>query len=358
MKFYIVVTDAEITKEKQKTIMALLELTPNGIYCKQGDFYIDPWKPVHKAIITHAHSDHAKAGHQTYLCHPLTKVLLEVRLGKYNYQSINWKEQIYINGVKISLHPAGHVIGSSQVKVEYKGEVWVASGDYKTQDDGLSGVFEPIKCHTFITESTFGLPVYQWKSQEEQYKEIQNWIQHNQENAKHSVLYAYSLGKAQRIAQAVADVSSDIYVHGSVWNIHQALTEVGNPLPEVKRMNLENKKKLSKNSVIIAPVSAANTPWINQMGPYKSAFCSGWMHIRGQAKRNPADYGFAISDHADWNGLLEAIKTTEAEKVLVTHGFTSILSRYLNENGIHSEKLQTQFGEEEIYTNENTESYE
>jgi putative mRNA 3-end processing factor len=346
MKLSIVVTDAEITKEKQNTIMALLELTPKGIYCKQGDFYIDPWKPVHKAIITHAHSDHAKSGHQTYLCHPLTKILLTVRLGKNNYQSINWNEQIYINGIKISLHPAGHVIGSSQVRVEYKGEVWVASGDYKTQDDGLSGSFESIKCHTFITESTFGLPVYQWKSQKEQYKEIQDWIQHNQKNGNHSVLYAYSLGKAQRIAQAVGAVSNNIYVHGSVWNIHQALTEEGILLPEVKRMNLENKKSISEKSVIISPVSAADTPWINQMGPYKSAFCSGWMHIRGQAKRNPADHGFAISDHADWNGLLNSIKATNAEKVLVTHGFTSILSRHLNESGIHAEELHTPFGED------------
>jgi putative mRNA 3-end processing factor len=354
MKFYIVVTGAEITKEKQKTIMALLELTPKGIYCKQGDFYIDPWKPVHKAIITHAHSDHAKAGHQTYLCHPLTKILLEVRLGKYNYQSINWNEQVYINGVKISLHPAGHVIGSSQVRVEYKGEIWVASGDYKTQNDGLSGEFEPIKCHAFITESTFGLPVYQWKSQDDSYKDIQQWIKNNCASGLHSVFYAYSLGKAQRIAQAASVVSNEIYVHGSVWNIHHALKNAGIQLPEVKRMNPDNKKRFSDHIVIIAPVSAADTPWIRHAGSYKSAFCSGWMHIRGQAKRNPADYGFAISDHADWNGLIDSIKSTTAEKVFVTHGFTNILSRYLQESGINAEELLTEYHEDEEKTNRNT----
>lgn len=348
MKFYIVVTDAETTKGK-KIIMALLELTNKGIYCKQGDFYIDPWRPVPKAVITHAHSDHAKAGHQTYLCHPLTKILLEVRLGNYNYQSINWNEPIYINGVKISLHPAGHVIGSSQVRVEYKGEIWVASGDYKTQDDGLSGVFEPIKCHTFITESTFGLPVYQWKTQVENYHDIQKWIEKNASAGFHSVFYAYSLGKAQRIVQAAAAISEDIYVHGSVWNLHQAMYDAGISLPRVKKMNPDNKKRLSENIVMIAPSSAADTPWIRQAGPYKSAFCSGWMHIRGQAKRNPADYGFPISDHADWNGLLDAIKATGAEKVLVTHGFTSILSRHLQESGIESAELDTAYGKEDIF---------
>ena len=327
--------------------MALLELSTNGIYCKQGDFYIDPWKPVHKAIITHAHSDHAKAGHQAYLCHPLTTILLEVRLGKYNYQSIKWNEPIYINGVKISLHPAGHVIGSSQIRVEYKGEIWVVSGDYKTEDDGLSGNFEPLKCHTFITESTFGLPVYQWKSQKEYYNEVQNWISKNQSNGFHSVLYAYSLGKAQRIADAVSGINDTIYVHGSVWNLHQVLREAGINLPKVNRMNLENKKNINNHSVIIAPASAAGTPWINQLGAYKTAFCSGWMQIRGQTKRNPSDHGFAISDHADWSGLLKAIKATQAEKVLATHGFTSILIRYLNENGIQAEELRTKFGEEE-----------
>jgi putative mRNA 3-end processing factor len=316
--------------------MALLQLTNNGLFCNQGQFYIDPWKPVEKAIITHAHSDHAKAGHQSYLCHPVTKLLLQVRLGNYSYQTMEWNESIYINGVHISLHPAGHVAGSSQVRIEYMGEVWVVSGDYKTIDDGISGMFEPIKCHTFITESTFGLPVYQWKSQIENYKEVQSWILNNQAIEHQSVLFAYSLGKAQRMAMAAASISDEIYVHGAVWNIHQTLQAAGFPLPQVKKIEIENRKSISSKATIIAPASAVETPWMKKFGAYKTACCSGWMHIRGQAKRNPADYGFAISDHADWNGLLSAIESTCAEKVIATHGFSDVLSRYLIEQGIEA----------------------
>jgi putative mRNA 3-end processing factor len=320
--------------------MALLKLTDKGLYCEQGNFYIDPLKPVEKAIITHAHSDHAKAGHGSYLCHPITKKLLQVRLGKYSYQSIEWGESLYINGIHISLHPAGHVAGSSQIRLECMGEVWVASGDYKTYDDEISGLFEPIQCNTFITESTFGLPVYQWKSQKENYKEIQNWILNNQSTQHQSIFFAYSLGKAQRIAMAAAEVCKEIYVHASVWNIHQALREIGIPLPEVHKIDTDNRRTISKSAVIIAPASASETPWMKKFGDHKTAYCSGWMLIRGQAKRNAADYAFAISDHADWNGLLSAIENTNAEKVLVTHGFTSILSKYLNENGKEAYALE------------------
>jgi putative mRNA 3-end processing factor len=318
----------------------LLTLTTHGLYCTAGDFFIDPWRPVHKAIITHAHSDHAKAGHDAYLCHHLTKPLLRVRLGDYTYQSVEWNEPVMLNGVKVSLHPAGHVIGSSQIRVEYKGEIACVSGDYKTTDDGLSGLFEPVSCHTFITESTFALPVYQWEAQEEQYRKVQSWILQNQAEGFNSVLFAYSLGKAQRMVQAAAAITDNIYVHGSVSAIHEALQEVGVPLPNIKKAGQQTEKEQLKNAVIIAPASTMETPWLKKFAPYKSAVCSGWMQVRGQAKRNPADTGFAISDHADWNGLLNAIKATNAQKVLVTHGFTSVLSRYLNEIGLEGKELE------------------
>jgi putative mRNA 3-end processing factor len=327
--------------------MPLLQLTDKGLYCAQGDFYVDPWRSVHKAVITHAHSDHAKAGHQAYLCHHLTKPLLKARLGNYSYESLSWNEPVYINGVKVSLHPAGHVIGSSQIRIEKNGEVWVVSGDYKTYDDGLSGLFEPVRCDTFITESTFGLPVYQWQTLHEQYHEVQQWVQRNQSDNIHSVLFAYSLGKAQRMIQAVADINPNIFVHGSVWTIDQALREVGIQLPPVKRISKETDKNEFKNAVIIAPMSTMDSPWLKQFSPYKTAVCSGWMHIRGQARRNQADTGFAISDHADWNGLLLAIDATKAERVLVTHGYSSVLSKYLNEKGIEARVLETSFGEDD-----------
>lgn len=327
--------------------MNLLELTDRGLYCPQGQFYIDPWKSVEKAVITHAHSDHAKAGHRSYLCHHLTKPLLQTRLGMHDYESIDWNETVYINGVKISLYPAGHVIGSSQVRVEYKGEVWVVSGDYKTIDDQISGVFAPVKCHTFITESTFGLPVYQWKSQKEQYREVQEWIVKNQSTGINSVLFAYSLGKAQRMVQAAAEVSDNIYVHGSAWAIHQAIISSGIELPAVKKADLHTPKSALQNAVIIAPVSTIDSPWLKKFGNCKTAVCSGWMQIRGQARRHPADIGFAISDHADWKGLISAVKDTGASKVLVTHGFSAIFSRYLNDMGITANVLETHYGNEE-----------
>jgi putative mRNA 3-end processing factor len=325
----------------------LIEFTDRGLFCPQGKFYIDPWKPVDHAIITHAHSDHAYPGHQYYLCHHHTKPILQLRLGNNNYQGVDWNEPITINGVKVSLHPAGHIIGSSQIKVEYQGEVWVVSGDYKTENDGLSGQFEPVRCHTFITESTFGLPIYRWKPQEEIYNNIREWIRKNKDLGKASVLIAYSLGKAQRILDAAKDVTDEIYVHGAIFNTQEALRQSGWNLPAVTRISRDTPKDVLKNAVIVAPPSAENTPWIKRFSPYAVGVCSGWMQVRGNVRRRNIDAGFALSDHADWNGLLSAIKDTGAEKVYVTHGFQSAFSRYLNETGIESAEVKTEYGVEE-----------
>src|SRR6195952_1091883 len=203
--------------------MNLIEFTDKGLYCARGNFYIDPWKPVDHAVITHAHSDHARPGSAHYLCHEYSKPLLQLRLGDHHLQAVAWGVSTTMNGVKVSLHPAGHIIGSSQVRVEYQGEVWVVSGDYKLEDDGLSGVFEPIKCNTFISESTFGLPIYHWKPQQQIFEEIIKWIAHNKENAKTSVLIAYSLGKAQRVLHGLKETVQDIFVHVAIWNMHEAL---------------------------------------------------------------------------------------------------------------------------------------
>jgi putative mRNA 3-end processing factor len=327
--------------------MQLIEFTDSGLYCRQGGFYIDPWKPVDKAVITHAHSDHARWGSKYYLCHHFTKPVLQLRLGDNNYESIGWNEPVYINGVKISLHPAGHIIGSSQIRVEYNNEVWVVSGDYKTEDDGISTAFEPVKCNVFISESTFGLPIYKWKPQNEIYAGIQNWIVQNQEQQKVSVLIAYSLGKAQRVLQAASMVSGNIHVHGAIWNMQEVLQTNGWNLPNVKRVTPETTKEELKNCVVIAPPSAEGTPWMKKFKPYSTAICSGWMQVRGNARRRNVDAGFALSDHADWDGLLQAIKATEAEKVFVTHGFQAALSRYLNEQGIEAAEVKTEYGNDE-----------
>ena len=327
--------------------MSLIEFTDKGLCCPQGQFYVDPWKPVPKAIITHAHSDHARPGNQHYLCHHDTKPLLQLRLGENNYESIAWNENIFINGVQVSLHPAGHMIGSSQIRIEYKGEVWVVSGDYKTEDDGISSAFEPLKCNTFITESTFGLPIYNWKPQSEIYQNIKDWIIENCEEEKTSILIAYSLGKAQRLLHPIAETGKKIFLHGAVWNAHQALVKAGWQLPEVERVWYDAPKEIYKGQVVIAPSSAESSPWIKRFTPYAIGICSGWMQVRGNVRRKNADAGFVLSDHADWQGLLQAIKMTGAEKVFVTHGFQSAFSRYLNESGIEAAEVKTEYGGEE-----------
>jgi putative mRNA 3-end processing factor len=327
--------------------MPLIEFTDKGLFCEQGRFYIDPWQPVDKAVITHAHSDHARAGSGAYLCHRLTKPLLDLPLGPSTIQTLEWGEAIWLNGVRLSLHPAGHIIGSSQVRLEYEGEVWVVSGDYKTEDDGISGAFEPLSCRVFITESTFGLPIYNWKPQPEIFGDLHAWIAENRARDKASVLIAYSLGKAQRLVVGLAEGSANIYLHGAVWNVHQTLIQAGVPLPEVQRVTPEMPRELFRGKVVIAPPGAEGSPWMRRFGDYALGICSGWMQVRGNVRRRNADAGFAMSDHADWKGLLEAITATGAEKVFVTHGFQAALSRYLNEKGISAAEVKTEYGEDE-----------
>lgn len=333
--------------------MPLIDFTDKGLYCSAGDFYIDPWKPVHKAIITHAHSDHARWGSNSYLCHRYTEPVLKLRLGENKYQSAEWGETILMNGVNVSLHPAGHIIGSSQVRVEYNGEVWVFSGDFKTENDGLSGAFEPVKCNVFITESTFGLPIYTWKKQNIIYNDMQNWVRANQEADKASVIIAYSLGKAQRVIEAVSAVTEDIYAHGAVYNMQEVLINAGHPLHTVKRVDTETSKSAYRKAVIVAPSGAEGSPWIKRFTPFSLAICSGWMQVRGNARRKNADRGFVLSDHADWDGLLWAVKETSAEKVFVTHGFQSAFSKYLDESGIPAAEVKTAYGDDEETDKEN-----
>ncbi len=327
--------------------MNLITFTDKGLFCSIGNFYIDPWKPVDKAIITHAHSDHARWGSQFYLCQHDTLPLLQLRLGNNNYQSADWNEAIFINGVKVSFHPAGHIIGSAQIRMEYKGEVWVISGDYKTEDDGISTPFIPVKCNTFVTESTFGLPIYKWEKQKLIFGKIQNWINSNHAQKKCSVFIAYSLGKAQRILEPLTTLGIPVFVHGAVWNVHQTLLNAGWKLPIVHRVTPETSKEELKGAIVIAPSGAESSGWLRRFPDPSIGICSGWMQVRGNVRRKNADAGFILSDHADWNGLLDAVTATGAEKVYATHGFQSAFSRYLNEKGIEAAEVKTAFGEEE-----------
>jgi putative mRNA 3-end processing factor len=324
----------------------MLELRKEGLYCIPGQFYIDPWHKVSHAVITHAHSDHAKAGHDQYLCHHLTKTILEKRLGHYFYQGVEWGKPIYHKGVKISLHPAGHIAGSSQIRIEYKGEIWVVSGDYKTENDGISSIFEPIQCHTFISESTFGLPVYKWEPQNIIYEKMRNWVLRNFNQGFNSVFFAYSLGKAQRVAEAVSTVTENVILHSSAYDMHILLQENNITLPNVIHHKEYTKDRSVNPTVIIAPMSTINSSWLNKFSPFKTAICSGWMLVRGHAKRQGCDAGFVLSDHADWEGLIQSIDATGAENILITHGYESVVSRYLQEKGMNARELNTQIRKE------------
>lgn len=330
--------------------MALIRFTNKGIYCKQGDFYIDPWKPVKLAVTTHGHADHVKWGNEAYLCHELTKPILLHRLGAdLNIQTLPYGKGLNINGVKLSLHPAGHVIGSAQIRLEYKGEICVVSGDYKVEYDGISTAFEPVKCHTFVSESTFGLPIYKWLPQQTILNQIDNWVNTNIAQNKTSVLVAYSLGKAQRLINGLHG-TKPIYVHNAIANLNEAFINAGVKLPETIRITPEIRKEELQKGIVIVPPALAEGRWIKNLQQAATGVCSGWMQVRAGRRWRSADAGFALSDHADWPGLLSAIKATEAEKVFVTHGFTATFSKYLNEIGIHAEEVKTQYGQEDDET--------
>lgn len=326
--------------------MQLIKFTKKGIYCPQGKFYLDPWFPVDYAIISHGHADHARWGMKRYLCQNDSKAILQHRIGAdINIQSLGYDEPTLINGVKVSFHPAGHVIGSAQIRLEYKGYVVVFSGDYKTQPDFISTPFEPIKCHTFITESTFGLPIYNWKSEGELQTELHQWVEANKSNNRTSVFLGYSLGKAQRLMSLLEGLD-EIYVHSAIHNLNEAISNSGLALPKTTLLTNEFDKKTLQNKIIIMPPGLLGSKLLKRVPNAATAICSGWMQIRGNRRWQSVDAGFAVSDHADWNGLISAVKATEAEQVYVTHGSQAIFSKYLNEIGIKANELKTEYGDE------------
>lgn len=325
----------------------LITLDDKGIYCPPAGIYIDPWKPVARAIITHAHADHARWGMKHYLAHEQSNEILKYRLGnQIQLETLPYEKVISINGVKISLHPAGHIPGSAQVRLEYKGEITVISGDYKTESDGISTPFAPMPCHTFVSECTFGLPVYRWESQETIFREMNQWWASNGKENRCSVVFAYSLGKAQRILRHLDMGLGPVFAHGAIWNTNEALAADGIHLPKVEKVTRSLPKSAFANALILAPPSAAGSPWMKQFSPYRTAICSGWMNIRGARRRRAVDNGFVLSDHADWTGLNQAIEGTGAANILLTHGFKDVFARYLQEKGLKARVLETLFNGE------------
>jgi putative mRNA 3-end processing factor len=334
--------------------LKLIKFTKKGIYCIPGKFYLDPWFPVDYAIISHGHADHSRLGNKHYLCHNDSKAIIKHRFGQDIFiESLGYNQPKNINGVQVSFFPAGHVIGSAQIRLEYKGYVIVFSGDYKTQPDFISTPYEPVKCHEFITESTFGLPIYKWKKEEELQAELMNWVLQNQQNNRTSVFLGYSLGKAQRIMKLVAGLD-DIYVHSAINNLNNAISGSGIDLPKTTLLNYDFKKADIQNKIVILPPALLGSRMLKKIPNAATAICSGWMHIRGNRRWKGVDAGFSISDHADWDGLLEAVKATEAEKVYVTHGSQAVFTKYLNEIGIEAYELKTEFGEDELAKDEET----
>ncbi len=326
----------------------LIKLTDKGLYCKKGDFYIDPWLPVKKALLTHAHADHTYRGNQNYLVPEEGKLLSQIRLGDdARIETIKYGEIQRIDGVKISFHPAGHVLGSAQLRVEYKDKIWVVSGDYKLTPDATCAPFEPIKCHNFITEATFGLPIYRWTPTEIIFEEINEWWRRNRERGKVSVIFAYSLGKAQRVMNGIDRSIGRIFTHGAVERLTEAYRESGVDLPDTKYVGAVENKKDFAGSLIVAPPSAAGSMWLKRFGAHSTGFASGWMVVRGARRRKAVDRGFVLSDHADWEELQIAIRATNAETVFVTHGFIPELVRWLNENGMNALPLKAQYVGEE-----------
>lgn len=311
--------------------------TPSGFYCRQADLYIDPLRKVSKALVTHAHSDHARPGMQHYLCHVQSVNILKLRLGqRISVQGLAYGESVWMNGVEITLFPAGHVPGSAQVRLMYKGEVWVISGDYKTVCDGLTPAFESVRCNHFVTESTFGMPIFQWREQTTVFDDINAWWKENASIGRPSVLLGYSLGKAQRILKYLDRSVGPVICHGAIASSNNVLQSSGFDFGTWEDGScgisvLKNQGLKLDKSLVVCPPNALKSSWISPLGRYSLANCSGWMAVNKSGDWGGTDRGFVLSDHADWPQLIEAVMDTGAENIYVTHGFSEIFARYLRE---------------------------
>lgn len=321
----------------------VLSFTDRGIHCPAGDFYIDPWRPVARALITHGHADHARPGHGAYLASRAAAPVIRHRLGPIRIETAAFGAPRRIGGATVSFHPAGHVPGSAQIRVEVGGEVWVVSGDYKTEPDGLSEPFEPVACHAFVSECTFGLPVFRWQPQAEVMASIGRWWAENRADGRVSILGAYALGKAQRILAGLGAGAGPILTHGAVEAVNEVMRAQGIALPPTLRVTPETDLRALPGALVLAPPAALATPWARRFGPAATAFASGWMRLRGIRRRRGAGQGFVLSDHADWAGLNAAIRATGAERVFVTHGYTAPFRRWLAEQGYEAGIVATEY---------------
>ena len=319
--------------------------TAAGLFCEAGSFHIDPWAPVERAVVTHAHSDHASPGSSNYLCAAPGDRVLRRRLPDARVEILPYGERVTIGDARVSFHPAGHILGSAQIRVEHRGEIWVVSGDYKRQADPTCAAFEPVPCHTFITEATFALPIYTWDPTGAVVKDILSWWRANRGDDRPSVLFCYVLGKAQRVLAEIGDrADGPIHLHGAMAAMTEAYRDAGIAMPPAERITEGMRGKTLARSLVLAPLSARGTPWMKRLPRASVAFASGLMRVRGVRRQRAFDRGFALSDHADWGALLSTIAETGASRVLVTHGWSESLARFLaEERGLETGTIRTAF---------------
>lgn len=312
----------------------LLQTTDRGLYCAAGDFYIDPQRPVDRAVVTHAHSDHARWGCKRYLATRDSEHLLRMRLSTdAEFQFLDYGQSLSIAGVDIQLHPAGHMLGSAQVRLEYRGQVAVAMGDYKLGSDPTCPSWEPVKCHLLVTESTFGLPVYRWQPEVHTLHQINQWWRDSRDQGKCCLLYGYAVGKSQRLLAGLDPSIGPIFTHGAVEKGVAAYRKSGVPLPETTYVGSQSGKRDWSGGMVVAVPSAHGTAWVRRFGPVSTAMASGWMAVRGARRRRSLDRGFVVSDHVDWPSLIEAVEACDPDLLWVTHGYSAVVARYFQERG-------------------------
>jgi putative mRNA 3-end processing factor len=319
----------------------LIVQRPEGLYCPPGDFHIDPWRPVPRAVITHAHADHARRGHAAYLATSISEGVLRTRLGAITLQGLAHGEVLVINGVQLSLHPAGHVLGSAQVRLAHRGQVWVVSGDYfcsahENDTNPTCAPFEPVRCDCFVTESTFGLPIFRWRPQAEVMAEVNDWWRIQADAGRTSLLLGYSLGKAQRLLAGLDTGIGSIVVHKTVEPINAAYRAAGVQLPATLPLAALADPLIARRALVLAPPALRDRALPLPLQACSTAFASGWMQLRSRRRGRGMDRGFVLSDHADWPGLQRAIAATAASRVIVTHGYEAQMLRWLRQQGLQA----------------------
>ena len=322
---------------------ALLHPRPEGLYCPQGDFFIDPVRPVERALITHGHSDHARAGHKHVLATAQTLDIMALRYGSDfagTRQTASYGEATAVNDVSVTFHPAGHVLGSAQIAVETGGIRIVASGDYKRRHDPTCMDFVPIACDVFITEATFGLPVFRHPEPIEEIGRLLSSVRQFPERAH--LVGAYALGKAQRVIKLIRNSGYDepIYIHGALAKLCDYYRSQGVDLGRLEPATVDGAAadKFS-GAVVVGPPSAFADRWARRFPDPVSAFASGWMRIRQRVRQRGVELPIILSDHADWDELTRTITETGAQEVWVTHGREEALVRWCEINGIKAKPL-------------------